>query len=75
MYISDLKQARLDVASQCGDFKVFNPAETDLSTIFSGNNKVDVLMETTGSGLAFIVIGRNGYIVLKHLPLPVKLTI
>ena len=52
MYISDLKQSRLDVALQCGDFKTFNPAETPISSIFS-DNKVDVIIETTGSGRAF----------------------
>ena len=52
VYISDLKQSRLDVALQCGDFKTFNPAETPLASIFS-DNKVDVIIETTGSGRAF----------------------
>ena len=53
VYLSDLKQTRLDIASQCGDFKVFNPAETPISSIFSGNEKADVIIETTGSGRAF----------------------
>lgn len=53
VYISDLKQIRLDVALQCGDFKVINPTETTLSSIFSGKNKVDVIIETTGNGRAF----------------------
>ncbi|WP_413376695.1 alcohol dehydrogenase catalytic domain-containing protein [Alkalihalobacillus sp. 1P02AB] len=53
VYISDLRKTRLDVASQCGDFKVFNPVETPISTLFSGNNKVDVIIETTGSARAF----------------------
>ncbi|WP_375088738.1 alcohol dehydrogenase catalytic domain-containing protein [Peribacillus sp. RS7] len=53
VYISDLKQTRLDVASQCGEFKVFNPAETPISSIFNGNNKTDVIIETTGSAQAF----------------------
>ncbi|MGJ9459909.1 alcohol dehydrogenase catalytic domain-containing protein [Oceanobacillus sp. CF4.6] len=52
VYISDLKQARLDVASQCGDFNIFNPAETGLTDVF-GDSKADVIIETTGSGRAF----------------------
>lgn len=53
VYISDLKQTRLNVASECGDFITFNPAETELSDIFGIGNQVDVMIETTGNGRAF----------------------
>ena len=52
VYISDLKQNRLDVALSCGDFFAFNPLETPVPSIFNYEDPIDVGIETTGNAQA-----------------------
>jgi threonine 3-dehydrogenase len=47
--ISDVRDTRLQVAAQCGDFTVWNPLKTGSADALSGANRPDVIIETTGS--------------------------
>ncbi|MFS0645915.1 alcohol dehydrogenase catalytic domain-containing protein [Siminovitchia sp. 179-K 8D1 HS] len=49
VYISDVKENRLKIASKCGNFKLWNPLKTHTSIVLNGDHRPDVIIETTGN--------------------------